>query len=201
MESLFTGLIGAIVGVIFGHYMTVRLVNKKTSLQEQAFYFELEILLDKYKNDLVHKFDDFNNPVKNRYVIGAPVVDMSLINALSIELAGTDKVLNKEVRTLIIHTTKFAEDLVDTAKKREKFREKFNKADAKNTEEYLKLTKQMLRDEVQLVFYLYKLVKDRNNFRFGGYSNLEMANVACDVAHIAFDTQVWQGICQVVAEA
>jgi len=190
MESLFTGLIGAIVGVIFGHYMTVRLVNKKTSLQEQAFYFELEILLDKYKKDLVHKLDDFNNPVKSRYIIGAPVVDMSLINALSIELAGTDKVLNKEIRTLIIHTTKFAENLADTAKKREKF----NEADAQNTKEFLKLTKQMLTDEVQLVFYLYKLVNDRNNFRFGGYSYLEMANVACDVADVAFDNQVWQVI-------
>lgn len=197
MEGLFTGLIGAIVGVIFGHYMTVRLVDKKTSLQEQAFYFELEILLDKYKKDLAHKFDDFNNPIKNSYVIGAPVVDMSLINALSVELAGTDKVLNKEVRTLIIHTTKFAENLVDTAKKREKF----NDADAQNTKEFLKLTKQMLIEEVQLVFYLYKLINDRNNFRFGGYSNLEMASVACDVADIAFDNQVWQAIMPVVVEA
>ncbi|MCG6270711.1 hypothetical protein K6U70_00570 [Vibrio vulnificus] len=190
MESLVTGLLGAIVGAIVGHNMTVRLINKKTSLQEQAFYFELEILLDKYKEDLVSKFDDFNHPVKNRYVIGAPVVDMSLINALSIELAGTDKVLNKEVRTLMIHTTKFAENLVNAAKEREKF----NEVDAQNTEEFLKLTKQMLIDEVQLVFYLYKLVNDRNNFRFGGYTFLEMASVACDVADIAFDNQIWKAI-------
>jgi uncharacterized membrane-anchored protein YhcB (DUF1043 family) len=197
MENLFTGLLGAVFGVIFGHYMTVRLINKKTRFQEHAFYFEWELLLDKYKKDLVSKFDDFNNPVKDRYVIGVPIVDMSLINVLSIELAGTDKVLNKEVRTLMIHMTKFAENLADKAKEREKF----NEFGDQNTTEFLKLTKQMLIDEVQLVFYLYKLVNDRNNFRFGGYRYIEMASVACDIADIDFDKFIWETIMPSSGEA
>ncbi|MGL1089385.1 hypothetical protein [Vibrio vulnificus] len=186
MENLFVGLLG----VLLGHYMTIRLATKKANLQERAFYFELEILLEKYKVDLVHKYDDFINPVKDEYIIGAPVIDMSLINALMVELAGSEKVLNQEIRKLIIHTSKFSEDLLITAKERESY----NKGNSQNTEEFLRLTKKMLIEEVQLVFCLYKLIRDKNQFIFGEYKLLEMAKVACNVADIGFDKQIWQKI-------
>ncbi|MGO1298545.1 MAG: hypothetical protein ACTMIA_14745 [Vibrio sp.] len=190
MKSLLIGLMGAIVGVLFGHYMTVKLANRKASLQEQAFYFEFEIWLNKYKNDFTHKLDDFNEPIKCRYVTSVPVIDMSLVNALAVELAGTGKVIHNEVRTLMLHTSKLADNLVDTAARREKFNDVGNQ----NTRAYLDLTKQMLIDEVQLIFYLYKLVEDRSNFRFGGYKYLEMAEGACKVANISFDPELWEDI-------
>ena len=107
-----------------------------------------------------------------------------------VELAGTEKVLNQEIRKLIIHTSKFSEDLLITAKERESY----NKVNSQNTEEFLKLTKKMLIEEVQLVFCLYKLIRDKDQFIFGEYKLLEMAKVACNVADIGFDKQIWQKI-------
>ncbi|EHW0628681.1 hypothetical protein K1B31_004413 [Vibrio vulnificus] len=195
--AIISALLGAVVGCGAGHFMTVRLFNERVNLQVRALYSEFEIIRAKYVKDLIVKLSDFSEPIKESYVISVPILDNSVIDAISVELAGTNKVLNKEVRTLIAHARQFALSLVDLSKEREEVND-FSKQD---TKKFRAITKQMIIIETQMIFYMHKLAIERENFNFGEYSYLEMAKVASELCGISFSQYPWQEILPVETTA
>ncbi|UTT86973.1 hypothetical protein LZI70_16265 [Vibrio pelagius] len=188
--AIISALLGAVVGGGVGHSMTVRLFNERANLHEKALYSEFEIILEKYVKDLPVKLSDFSDPIKESYVTSVPILDMSIVDAISVELTGTNKVLNKEVRKLVAHTRQFSVCLVDLAVEREKV----NNFSEQDTKKFIAITKQMIVIEIQMIFYMHKLITERENFHFGDYSNIEMAKVASELGSIPFSQYSWNTI-------
>ncbi|MFA0169043.1 hypothetical protein AB4424_03285 [Vibrio splendidus] len=188
--AIISALLGAVVGGGVGHSMTVRLFNERANLHEKALYSEFEIILEKYVKDLTVKLSDFSDPIKESYVTNVPILDMSIVDAISIELTGSNKVLNKEVRKLVAHTRQFSVCLAELAEEREKI----NNFSEQDTQKFIAITKQMIVIEIQMIFYMHKLVTERENFHFGDYSYIEMAKVASELGGIPFSQYSWNTI-------
>ncbi|EKO3774596.1 hypothetical protein P0F20_003189 [Vibrio metschnikovii] len=182
-------LISAIVGGFFGHHMTVRLFKIRVNKQEDALYLELKLIFDKYKRDLINKYNDYQCKFRQELMLSVPSVDYSLIDALTLELASSHKVLNQDARDLIVNLKKLTQNLDNLSLQRmENF--KFEN----DHDEFLKITKRILVSEIQIVFYTFKFVNDKEKFKFGKYNLSEMAKVSCELSGISFDHNVWKEI-------
>ncbi|WP_308319080.1 hypothetical protein [Vibrio metschnikovii] len=140
-------LISAIVGGFFGHHMTVRLFKIRVNKQEDALYLELKLIFDKYKRDLINKYNDYQCKFRQELMLSVPSVDYSLIDALTLELASSHKVLNQDARSLIVNLKKLTQNLDNLSLQRmENF--KFEN----DHDEFLKITKRILVSEIQIFF-------------------------------------------------
>lgn len=100
MDSLLSGILGALIGVLLGHRLAVALYKQRAKYIEKAFYNEFEIIRD----DFIHWFsrlaEEYRKPLRGDYSRpGSP--DSKLVESLVVELAGTDKIISPDQRMLL----------------------------------------------------------------------------------------------------
>ncbi len=198
---MLTGLLCALVGGYMGHWFTIRLFNERVNAQLNAFYGEFELIQDTLSRSVKGLLDDFEMALKDDYT-RLPVLDMSLINSLLLELAASKEIPNKELRQMIINLNHVTKSLVAKQTKRNAQIEKwFMGGDKIQSKEKVALTSsihfhtsQLLIVVIDIVFHSSKVVSDRNNFIFTKHRHLDYAEVTCRVCGIQFNRSLWQKV-------
>ncbi|WGY44996.1 hypothetical protein [Vibrio sp. ABG19] len=192
-------LLGAIIGAFLGAYFT-RIDNKKrTEKMEHAFYYEFQHTSETLINWFQTLVEEYNNPLRNEYS-GLPNIDLSLVDALVVELAATDRMVTTPNRQLILRMKPSLTSLHSAEIKRDEFISSWltsghlmdneKKRECRRKIKYF--TGRLLIDVTQLIFYLQKLDAERERFVFmQDVSRVDMVRACCITTGMNYDHHMW----------
>jgi len=190
--GLISGLVGAVVGVIFGHILTIRIYKQRANSLELGFYSELELISNYFKSWLRNLNEEYLKPNRPSYS-GFTEVDMTCIDALTIELVSVNKLLTKDQRELILNLkSKFL--IIKSTDRQRDDNSQFNES---NGCFYINTacSARMIIDVIEVIWYLNKLIESKNYFRIDESDSWE--NKAKEVfllSGIDFNSNTWKTI-------
>ena len=204
VENLLIGLLGALVGVFLGHRLTISLYRDRTNSLEKAFYNEFEIVRDDFKYWFPILIEEYDAPLRDQYY-GPTPLDLRLVESLVVELAGTDKIISPDQRMLLSRLERMICKIRKDGKNRSIIIKKWiensqnmnkqEKLHIKNKLEFI--TAQLIIDVSEGIYFLEKLVNERNKFAIG---DVESINVylerSFEYCNLSFDNDKWGNIIQ-----
>ncbi|WP_006787577.1 hypothetical protein [Thiorhodospira sibirica] len=202
MDSLLSGILGALIGVLLGHRLAIALYKQRAKYIEKAFYNEFEIIRD----DFIHWFprlaEEYREPLKDEYS-GPGTLDLKLVESLVVELAGTDKIISPDQRMLLSRLDR----MIDNIKRKDQVRDAQIKkwiehGEAIEKSERIKVrneitfrTGELLVDTAQGIYFLSKLVEERDKFTIvRNGSILSFFEYSCRVCDMEFNENDWSFI-------
>lgn len=190
--GLTSGLVGAVVGVIFGHILTIRIYKQRADSLELGFYAELELIFSYFQSWLADIYDEYERPHRNSYK-GFPKIDMTCIDSLTTELIAVNRIFTKDQRELILNLkSKFRNMEVKDLQRDENL--KLNE----NGQYYINpaLTARLIIDGIEVIWYLNKFIKSKKNFRIDESDSWEnKAKYAFTISEVEFNSTTWENIC------
>ncbi|MBF8999284.1 hypothetical protein [Vibrio nitrifigilis] len=198
--AVVSALIGAVVGALVSYLFTDKNNKQRTKRLESAFYNEFEYLSETLENWFPTLVVEYQEPLREQYS-GLPFLDLSLIDALVIELASTDKVVTPAQRKLIVRLRPVITSLVKNNEKRGKYEDSWmlNSHTMDNSEErdcsknISFYTGLLLVDVTQVIFHLKKLSAEKERFIFSKESTrADLAKACCFSSGIPYDETVWK---------
>ena len=99
--AVVSALIGAVVGALVSYLFTDKSNKQRAERLELALYNEFEHLSETLENWFPTLVVEYQEPLREQYS-GLPFLELSLIGALVIELASTDRVVTPAQRKLIV---------------------------------------------------------------------------------------------------
>lgn len=191
------GVLGTLIGVFLGHRLAVSLFRERSEALKNAFYNDFSIL----KDDLVGWFPallgEYRNPLNQSYSGPAPL-DLKLIENLIVELAGTDRMISPDQRMLVSRMERSIEGI----KQKDKARDIYIKRWLENEEELNGserhdissnisfITAQLLVDVSQGIYFLDKMLSERNKFTISDDSSIsDFMKHACSSTNLNFNRE------------
>lgn len=198
--AVVSALIGAVVGALVSYLFTDKNNKQRTERLELAFYNEFEHLSEALENWFPTLVVEYQEPLRNQYS-GLPFLDLSLIDALVIELASTDRVVTPAQRKLIVRLRPIITSLVKNNEKRGNYENSWmlnshtmdnsEERDCSNNISYY--TGLILVDVTQVIFHLKKLSAEKERFTFSkGATREDFAKACCSSSGIPYDETVWK---------
>ena len=202
VENLLIGLLGALVGVFLGHRLTISLYRNRTNSLEKAFYNEFEIIRDDFKDWFPALIEEYDAPLRDQYT-GPTPLDLRLVESLTVELAGTDKIISTDQRMLLSRL----ERMICNIRKNDSNRsirlkkwiensqnmEKLEQYHIKNELEFI--TAQLIIDVSQGIYFLEKLVNERKEFAIGDVNSINIfLERSFETCKLEFDNDKWNSI-------
>ncbi|ELX7500375.1 hypothetical protein SKP08_000420 [Vibrio fluvialis] len=198
--AVVSALIGAVVGALVSYLFTDKNNKQRTKRLESAFYNEFEYLSDSLENWFPTLIVEYIEPLRDQYS-GLPFLDLSLIDALIIELASTDKVITPAQRKLIVRLRPVITSLVENNEKRGKYvnswmlnnhtMDNFEERNCSKKINYY--TGLLLVDVTQVIFHLKKLSAEKEHFTFSkGATREDLAKSCCSSRGIPYDETLWK---------
>jgi hypothetical protein len=202
MDSLLSGTLGALIGVLLGHRLAIALYKQRAKYIEKAFYNEFEIIRD----DFIHWFprlaEEYREPLRGNYSGPGPL-DLKLIESLVVELAGTDKIISPDQRMLLSRLDR----MIDNIKRNDQTRDSQIKnwiehGEATDKSGRIKIenaisfrTGQLLVDAAQGIYFLSRVVAERHKFTIGEHGSIFFFfEYACGVCEMEFKENEWSVI-------
>ncbi|EJV2652784.1 hypothetical protein QTU65_004148 [Vibrio vulnificus] len=198
--AIVSALVGAVVGALFSYLFTDRNNKQRANRVEAAFYNEFEYISDSLENWFNTLIIEYQEPLKEQYS-GLPFLDLSLIDALVIELASTEKVVTPEQRKLIVRLRPVIVSLAKNDENRNKYIESWmlndhimdNEEEREHFKRISYYTGLILADVVQAVFHLKKLSVEKERFTFSKHATWEdFAKACCSSSGISYDETAWK---------
>jgi hypothetical protein len=78
IDNLLSGVLGSLIGVFFGHRLTITLYRERAKSIERAFYNEFEIIRNDFINWFPRLAEEYDSPLRDNYSGPAPL-DLKLI--------------------------------------------------------------------------------------------------------------------------
>lgn len=189
--GLTSGLVGAVVGVIFGHILTIRIYKKRADSLELGFYAELELIFSYFQSWLSNIYDEYERPHRDSYK-GFPRIDLTCIDSLTTELIAVNRLFTKDQRELILNLkSKFRNMEVKDHQRDE------NLNHNENGNFYINpaFTARLIIDGIEVIWYLNKFIKSKNNFRIDESDSWEnKAKKVFLLSGIDFNSNTWKNI-------
>lgn len=188
-------------GVYLGHWLTIRLQNKKRDALEQGMYGEVQIIASDLTDWLHSLIDEMNHPIRDSYS-GMLKFDTGLLMALVVELVAVDKIITVEQRKFIMRMQKkldgiCADDVSRTKETERRMRE--NPPDAPFNIP-TNITARLLFNVVETIFFLKKFLADKRSFTTQQTADFpEMAEIACNEANLDFKPTFWEHVYRIYA--
>ncbi|PNH91944.1 hypothetical protein [Vibrio diazotrophicus] len=198
--AVVSALIGAVVGALVSHIFTDKNSKQRTQRLESAFYNEFEYISKTLELLFPTLIVEYQEPLREQYS-GLPFLDLSLIDALVIELASTDKLVTPAQRELIVRLSPVVTRLVKNNEKRGKYEDSWmlNSHTMDNLEErdcsknISYYTGLLLVDVTWVIFHLKKLSAEKERFAFSkGATREDLAKACCSSIGIRYDETVWK---------
>ncbi|WP_206779843.1 hypothetical protein, partial [Vibrio vulnificus] len=198
IESWIIGIFCAFVGGFSGHYFTQRAYETRVKKLEQAFYNEFAYMLEQLEKWMPTLLSEYEKPLADSYS-GSPVLDLSMVDALVIELAGTYKICPPEQRKLIIRLRGVFESIKVKDSKRDVYINRLlterviSPEDKREIASYIAYYSAALVAEViPVIFFMSKLSVEQERFSISEqHTNLDYAKVACARINLEFDGGFW----------
>lgn len=197
--SLIISIFCAVFGGYSGHYFTQKSYEKRVSKLEIAFYNEFRYIVSELELWLPTLVSEYRKPLVGGYS-GSPELDLSLVNALVIELAGTHAICPPEQRKLIIRLKANFVGIEAKDKNRDLYIKRWlengdlmDNNDERNVSCGITFhTAELLVEVVEVIFYLNKLIEEQSRFNLSDYhTNLDYSKVACKRSKLDFDSSFW----------
>lgn len=188
------GVLGALIGVLLGHRLAVSLFRERSKALEKAFYNEFSIIKDDFLSWFPALLEEYRSPLKQSYSGPAPL-DLKLIDNLVIELAGTDKMISPDQRMLVSRLERTIERIKQKDEARDVYvkqwlenEEELNSSERQHISSHISfITAQLLVDVSQGIYFLDKVLSERNKFIIADDSSiLTFMEHACSSANIKF---------------
>lgn len=202
MDSLLSGILGALIGVLLGHRLAVALYKQRAKYIEKAFYNEFEIIRDDFIQWFPRLSEEYRESLRDNYSGPGPL-DLKLIESLVVELAGTDKIISPDQRMLLSRL----DQMIGNIKKNDRMRDSqikkwiehgatIDKRERIETGSAIGfITGQLLVDAAQGIYFLSKVVEERHKFTIGEHgSTLFFFEYACKVCEMEFKENEWSVI-------
>ncbi|WP_049630663.1 hypothetical protein [Cellvibrio sp. pealriver] len=202
IDNLLIGILGALIGVFFGHRLTLTLYRERGKSLERAYYNEFEIMLNDFKSWFPTLVGEYDEPLREAYS-GRPSLDLKLIQGLVLELVSTDKVINSDQRKLLANLERVIENIRRNDVERDiyikqwlKDGEAFDKIERRRISQKLSfITANLLLDVSQSIYYLNKLIFERSKFSFGkDVSVISFFCHSCEVCKMDFVDDKWSNL-------
>jgi hypothetical protein len=202
VDNLLIGILGALVGVFFGHRLTISMYRDRSNALEKAFYNEFEIIRDDFKDWFPALVDEYDTPLRNQY-FGITPLDLRLVESLVVELAGTEKIISPDLRMLLSRLERMIGNIrVNDSNRNIKIKkwfensqnmEKIERHDIKKEIEYI--TAQLLIDASQGLYFLEKVVNERNKFSIGDSGSINLfLERSFEVCNLEFNSDKWNTV-------
>ncbi|NVN80579.1 MULTISPECIES: hypothetical protein [unclassified Vibrio] len=198
--AVVSALIGAVVGALASYLFTDKNNKQRTQRLESAFYNEFEYLSGTLENWFPTLVGEYQEPLREQYS-GLPFLDLSLIDALVIELASTDKLVTPTQRKLIVRLRPVIRSLVKNNEKRDEYVDSWmlnshtmdNSEERNSSKKISYYTGLLLVDVTQAIFHLKKLSTEKERFTFSKSTTSEdLAKACCSSSGIPYDETVWK---------
>lgn len=196
--GLLAALVGAGVGAFLGHYFTMRQFNERSKKQKEALYNEVLIFKEDYINCFKDLIDDFETPLKAKY-LGLPHVSTRIIDNLMIELSSSNELLSKDQRALLVKLEVMHLHLDNTQKEKNIHIHAYLQGENQSPILIRYHAAEQLFHIVELIFYLSKMLDERENFIFSDHEKIDMIQSTCRVSNINFDEFFWKKVKRVLS--
>ena len=170
IENWIISFTSTALGAGLGYFYANKLSDNRSDKLIISLFDEFELILDSLNLWLPSLIQEFEQPNQSIYS-GLPPVDLSYIKALTIELAGTNNIVSKEQRKLIVRLNAVFTNLQMHHTKRDGFIEELfksdNKIDGRLHNGITFHSAFLISDVTQIVFYIlinhYKVFIMRSN--------------------------------------
>ena len=186
-------ILSVLVGAYLGHYFTVRQFNERSKKQKIALYNEVSIINEDYIGCFKNLIGDFQKPLKNGYS-GVPFVSTRIIDNLMVELSSSKEVLSKDQRALLMKLERMHLHLVSIQKEKDVHVHAYLNEESKPFVEIKYRAAEQLVHIVEVIFYISKMLEERENFMFSHHKKIDMIHATCKVADINFDKSLWESV-------
>ncbi|GHF03074.1 hypothetical protein GCM10011501_35340 [Thalassotalea profundi] len=183
------GALFTICSVYFGHWLSLRMHNKRADALEVGFDNEIRLLKEYFQAWLKDLVDEFENPVRSSYS-GFTPVDMSCIDSLVVELIAANRLLTKDQRSLILNLKSKINGIPKKDHQRDEATTWYDQKEAFNVP--TPCTARLIIDTVEIISYLSRYIDSGKKFSLEDDSQWEdHASLAFSEAGIEYKQELW----------
>jgi hypothetical protein len=187
-----SGAIFTICSVYFGHWLSLRMHNKRANALEVGFDNEIRLLKEYFQAWLKGLVDEFENPVRSTYS-GFTPVDMSCIDSLVVELIAVNRLLTKDQRSLILNLKTKFNGIPRKDHQRNEATTWCDQQKAFNVS--TPCTARLIIDAVEIISYLSRYIDSGKKFSLENDAQWEgHANLAFSESGIEYKQELWERV-------
>ncbi|QEW07396.1 hypothetical protein [Nitrincola iocasae] len=161
MNDLLIGALIALISVYSGHRLSISMVVRRGSALESGLYAEFSILNNYLKGWLLKLYDEYNNPLRDKYSRLMPF-DLDYFNNIVVELIAVNKSLTKDQRSFIVNVR----NRMDTIKQKDVDRASVIERNIDELKFFVNKndTAYLIADVAETIYYLDKFCEEKRNF-------------------------------------